>query len=377
MAEQQTICFVVNEASFLISHRLSLVEEAFRRGFQVAVVCGENSGEELLRELDLNFLTIPLTRSGFNPIEEWQTVRALKRAYEQIKPDIVHHITIKPVIYGTQVARWTGVPGVVNAIPGMGFVFTRRGAWARFRRAFVNAMYRITLSHSNMQVIFQNGEDMRGFIDHAIVDREQSHLIRGSGVDIADYPDAPTPALPVRFVLVARMLRHKGVVEYVRAATALKFQHPDWQFLLVGDVDPGNPSSLSPEELKKWNAEGNISWLGHRKDVPDLLRQCHVVCLPSYREGLPKTLLEAAAAGKAIVASDAAGCREVVRDEVTGLIVPARDWEKLRDAMDRVGLDAKLRDRLGRAARDKAEAVFSVEDVVQSTFLVYQKLDRQ
>ena len=369
------ILFVVNEASFFLSHRLPIAEEAARRGYEVMVVCGEGTGEQKLGALNLSYRTLALSRSGINPLEEWRTFRTLLRIYRDERPDLVHHITIKPVLYGTQAARWSNVPAVVNAVPGMGFIFTRRGPIAAIRRSFVNFWYRIALSHSNMRVIFQNIEDLRGFLAHAIIDREQAALIRGAGVDLNLFTSTPEPEGPVTFVLIARMLRDKGVREFVEAAQRVKEQHPDWRFRLVGEVDPGNPSSLSTHEIAAWQASGAIEWLGHRDDVEVVIAAAHVVCLPSYGgEGLPKVLLEGAACGRAMIASDVPGCREVVRDEVTGITVPPRDAQALEQAMVRLGEDPSLRARFGRSARQKAEAVFSVEDVVRHTFLVYEEL---
>ena len=372
------LVFVVNEANFFMSHRLPLALEALTRGDAVVVICGVHTGEDRLAEYGLAYATVPLSRSGVNPWTEIVSFRHLLRLYREIKPDLVHHVTIKPVLYGTLAARLCAVPGVVNAIPGMGFVFTRRGYWAKLRRAFVNTLYRLALSHKNMRVIFQNREDLRSFISNAIVKREETVLIRGAGVDLAQFEPTPEPAGAPIFVLVARMLRDKGVGEFVEAAQRLQGKYPDWNFWLVGDVDPGNPASLSIEQLQTWDNIGTVQWLGQRDDVSELLKASHVLCLPSYyREGLPKTLLEAAAASRAIIASRVAGCLEVVTDGVTGLVVEPRDVEDLTAAMARLGNDAPLRARLGRAARAKAEAVFSIEDVVEDTFVVYQQLLEQ
>ena len=293
------ILFVVNEAKFFLSHRLPIAEEASSRGYEVMVACGEGTGEQKLVALNIKYRTLPLSRSDINPMEELRTFRTLLKIYREERPDLVHHITIKPVLYGTAAARWSKVPAVVNAVPGMGFIFTRRGQIAALRRSFVNLGYRIALSHSNMRVIFQNIEDMRGFLGHAIIGRHQAALIRGAGVDLNLFRSTPEPAGHITFVLVARMLRDKG---------------------------------------------------------------------------LPNALLEGAASGRAMIASDIPGCREVVRDEVTGITVPPRDAKALAQAMLRLGEDPPLRARFGRSARQKAEAVFSVEDVVRHTFLVYEEL---
>lgn len=368
------LLFVVNEARFLVSHRLALLEEALRHDMRVSVLCGVDTGEQLLRDRGIAVHPLLLSRSHFYPNREWALYRQLKREYRALKPDIAHHVTIKPVIYGTRAALAAKVPAVVNAVPGMGFVFIRRGTFAEARRRLVYELYRRGLRHPNMRVIFQNNEDLKGFVDNDVVAKEQAVLIRGSGVDLTLYPQAdPDPGPPV-FLLLGRMLTHKGVVEFVEAARTLGAEHPDWRFQLVGTVDPGNPSSLSTEQLEAWQDAGVVEWLGYQADVPALLKQSHVVVLPSYREGLPKTLLEASAAGRAIVATDVPGCREVVRHGMNGLLVPARDSASLTAAMRRLGCSPAERLRMGRAGRVRAEALYRIEDVVQDTFLIYQQL---
>ena len=368
------LLFVVNEARFFLSHRLPLGLAALARGYEVVVVTAPDTGEQQLAQYGFRHLPVPLSRSGFELTQEYLCYRALKRVYREEAPDLVHHVTIKPVIYGSFAARTADVPAVVNAVPGMGFVFTRHGAWAAVLRAIVNLLYRMAFAHPNMRVIFQNTEDLRGFLGHAIVRKEQTVLIRGSGVDLAAFHPCPEPPPPLTFVLVARMLWDKGVSEFAQAAARVLAEHPDWRFQLAGSADPGNPSSLSEDELKQLQQDYGVQWLGHCDDIPGLLQRCHVVCLPTYREGLPKTLLEASAAARPMIASDIAGCREVVTDGVTGRLVPAREVEPLAAAMLELGRDPVLRSRYGRAARDKAEAVFSVDDVVDHTFRVYDEL---
>ena len=368
------ILFVVNRASFFLSHRLPLALEAQARGYDCAVVSAGATGEQELEPYGLRHIPIPMSRSGFDPLEEYRSYREIKRVYREEQPDLVHHVTIKPVIYGGIAAQAVNVPAVVNAVPGMGFVFTRRGIWPALQRTMVNMLYRMALEHPNMRVIFQNSEDMRGFLGHAIVRKDDAVLIRGSGVDLTLFTETEEPPEPVVFLLVARMLRDKGVREFVQAAARVRATHGDWRFVLVGDVDEGNPATLTVQELQEYGAKYGIEWLGHQWDVPALLRDCHVVCLPTYREGLPKTLLEASAAGRAMIATDIAGCREVITEGVNGLLVPTRDADALAGAMMRLGTDAAMRARMGHAARQRAEAAFDVDDVVDHTFRVYDEL---
>jgi glycosyltransferase involved in cell wall biosynthesis len=215
---------------------------------------------------------------------------------------------------------------------------------------------------------------MRGFVGHAIVRPEHAVLIRGSGVDLNEFAASDEPAGAPVFLLPARMLRDKGVYEFAHAAAVVKRKHPDWRFLMAGGVDVGNPSSVSAAALRELEAGYGVEWLDHVSDMAGLLQSCHVVCLPTYREGLPKTLLEAAASRRAMIASDIPGCREVVTHRVNGLLVAPREVQPLVKAMLELGEDAVLRRRCGSAARAKAEAVFSVEDVVSHTFRVYQTL---
>ena len=372
--DRRKVLFVVNDAGFFKSHRLRLAQEAQRRGFEAVVACGESTGENALQEFGIRFRVFDLSRSGLNPLRDLKTFFALLRIYRDEAPDIVHHVTIKPVIYGTLASRFARVPAVVNAIPGMGFVFTQRGFTARVVRSLVNLLYRIALSHENMRFIFQNREDLQSFVENTVIPEQLTYLIRGSGIDLNEFACTAEPPEPVTFVLVARMLSDKGIREFVAAARSVRMLQPTWRFQLVGGVDRGNPSSLTESELKAWHAEGVVEWLGHRSDVRAYLGRSHVVCLPSYREGLPKSLLEASGVGRPMIASNVPGCREVVRDGITGLLVEPRDSTALADAMLRLGQDPVLRRRLGKAARERAEGLYSIDDVVRDTFLIYDEL---
>ena len=367
------LLFVVNNPSFFLSHRLPLGIAAAARGYEVHVATPPGpSSAEIVRHR-FGFHPVPMERNSGKPWEELVTLLALRRLYQALRPDLVHHVTIKPVLYGGLVARAIGVPAVVSAVSGLGTVFLARGKRAQLKRRAIVLAYRAALRHPNGRVIFQNVDDMAAFVDAGAVEPSNAVLIRGSGVDLAEFtPGAEPPPEPVTVLLPARMLWDKGVGEFVEAARMLRSS--GIRFVLVGPVDAGNLTSITAAELMAWQNEGLLTWLGNRCDMPALLRTAHVVCLPSYREGLPKALIEAAACGRPIITTDVPGCRDVVRDGENGLLVPARDARGLADAIGKLANDAALRARMGARSREIAEREFSVTAVAEETLAVYAAL---
>ena len=368
----QRIGLVVNQADFLVSHRLELAIALRDLGTRLVIFCPADSGEEKLAALGFTVRHYPLSRSGRNPFAEVRSLLALSRLYREHELDLVHHVTIKPVLYGTRAARRQGIPAVVNAVPGLGYMYTAQGVRAAVRRGFVNTLYRMFMHPPALRVIFQNSEDRDAFIRRGLVPAMDAIIIRGSGVNLDRFAMTPLPPGPVSFLPVGRMLADKGVREFVSAALRLRRVYPAWRFCLLGGLDPGNPTALRREELESFRQAG-IEWLGHRDDVAAQMSAHHVVVLPSYREGMPKTLLEAAACGRPVITTDIPGCRDIVRDGVNGLLVPPRDGDALVAAMEALGTRADLRERMSRAARIRASA-FAVEDVVEHTLRVYAAL---
>lgn len=282
----------------------------------------------------------------------------LWRLLWRIRPDILHLVTIKPVIYGGIAARIAPVKGVVAAVSGLGYVFIAFGFKAALLRGVVSYLYRIALGKENLSVIFQNPDDRKVFTGLRLLDVDKAVLIRGSGVDLDVYPYIPEPPSAVPVVcLAARLLRDKGVVEFAEAAAILKERGVKADFQLIGSVDSGNPASVTEEEIAVWRDRGLVEVLGHRNDVASLFANAHIVTLPSYREGLPKVLIEAAACGRAVVTTDVPGCRDAIDPNVTGLLVPARDAVALADALQSLIDDPALRKRMGAAGRSLAERV--------------------
>jgi glycosyltransferase involved in cell wall biosynthesis len=365
----------VNVAWFFLSHRLAVARAARDAGFDVHVTADVGSDEEVaaILEEELTFHRVHLSRGGLLPTRDLSYLAQLTSVMRQVKPDLVHNITAKPIVYGTMVARALGIAGIVNAVSGLGYSFSGGQERWLVSRLLASA-YRFALRRPGVRVIFQNTDDIEAFVNARIIDPAQAILIRGSGVDLEAFALSSEPGGRPRVVLPARMLRDKGVVEFARAAELLRSRGIGATFLLAGMLDEANPAGLSQPELRQLQDGTGVEWLGHVADMPALLRSVHVVCLPSYREGLPKALIEACAAGRAIVATDVPGCREVVNHELNGLLVKPRDAGALADALQRLLSDPTLRTKMGMAGRRKAEAEFDVAAVVRATLDVYRKI---
>jgi glycosyltransferase involved in cell wall biosynthesis len=365
----------VNVAWFFLSHRLAIARAARAAGFDVHVAGDIASDQELaaLRAEDLPFHRVRLSRGGLSPTRDLGYAAQLASVVRHVRPDLIHNVTAKPIVYGTLVARALNVPGILNAVSGLGYSFSG-GPQRWLVSRLVTAAYRFALRRPDIRVIFQNTDDMQAFVSAGIVEPAQAVLIRGSGVDLEAFPQTSEPQGPLRVVLPARMLRDKGVVEFAEAARLLCSRGIRGEFLLAGMMDEANPAGLSHQELTQLQQQCGVKWLGHVADMPALLATAHVVCLPSYREGLPKALLEACSAGRAIVTTDVPGCRDVVTDGVNGLLVRVRDPEALAAALQRLLSDAALRAQMGAEGRRRAQAEFDVRAIVRSTLEEYRKL---
>ena len=313
-------------------------------------------------------------RRNKNIIKGIFSILEIIRIYRREKPHIVHHVAIKPVLYGSWAARIAGVPGVVNALAGLGFIFVAQGWKTSVLRRLVVFAYRSAFSAKNAFGIFQNPEDLKLFVNAGVVKSEKAALIRGSGVDISHFIHLPEPAGIPTIVLASRMLWDKGVGELVDAAKQLRKDGVKCRIILVGSPDPENPASIPEETLRRWHAEGIIEWWRHKDDMPEVFAKSNIVVLPSYREGLPKVLLEAASCGRTIVATNVPGCREIVHHNENGLLVPPHDSKALADALKVLIKNPELRAKMGARGRKIVEAEFSEEIVVRKTMEVYEKI---
>lgn len=319
-----------------------------------------------------------MDRRSLNPLREAFLLLHLIRLFKLENPTIVHSFTIKCAIYGSLAARLAGVPARVNAVAGMGYVFTSNALKARLLRPVVRILLKLALGGRNARLILQNPDDVALFRQAGLVDPEHVRLIPGSGVDCVRFSPAPQQIVQgrVRVVLPARLLWDKGLAEYMEAARLLRSRGVPVDLLLAGTPDPGNPAAVPEPAVREWVSEGLVQWLGHVDDMPALFRSVQIVALPSYREGLPKGLIEAGASGCALVTTDVPGCREVVTHEVNGLLVPVKDGVALADAIERLVRDPALRQALGVAAREKAVTEFDERIVIARTLDVYAELMR-
>lgn len=371
---QARVLFVDNDVNSFYSYRIEMARATRDNGFDVHIACPPGKAMEILLKEGFTFHPIPMTRSGLKPWKEIGTIVALFKLYRKLRPDLVHHLRLKPVLYGGLAASAARVPAVVGLLTGLGYVFIAETGKASILRKLVTLSCKLAFRRGNQRVIFQNPDDRFVFVESQILPAHKTVLIKGSGVDVKTYAPTPEPAgIPV-VLLAARMLRDKGVVEFVEAAQSLRKAGVQARFVLVGETDPGNPTAISIDQLRQWADAGDIEWWGQRSKMQDVLAQSHIVCLPSLREGVPKVLIEAASCGRPIVTTDAPGCREIVRSGENGLLVPVRDSRALAEALRLLIENAALRASMGAKGREIVVEEFSVERVVSETLGVYREL---
>src|SRR4029077_11256519 len=306
--------------------------------------------------------------------KEIGTIATLFGLYRKLQPDLVHHLRLKPVLYGGIAASMARVPAVVGLLTGLGYVFTADTRKARYIRKAVTLSCKLAFRRGNQRIIFQNPDDRFVFVENQILPAHKTVLIKGSGVDVKTWVPTPEPKGTPVVVLAARIFRDNGVREFVESARSLRAAGVSARFVLVGETDPGNPTAISVEQLRRWADAGDVEWWGKRDDMQEVVAKSHVVCLPSLREGVPKVLIEAAACGRPIVATDAPGCREIVRHGENGLLVPVRNSAALADALRVLVQNPDVRLTMGRRGREIVVEEFSSERVIGETLNVYREL---
>ncbi len=369
------ILFLINNDWAFWSHRVSLARAMRARGAEVVVLTHVNYLEQAIKQEGFQLIPWHISSGSLNPFREFLAFLQVLHVYRHERPDLVHHVTIKSVIYGGLAARLCGNIPSVNAITGLGHVFISQSWGMRLLRRLLLVLFRWVLRRRGSTTIFQNADNCNDLVKAGVVPQERIVLIRGSGVDVKAFSPRPEPnGVPV-VILATRMLWEKGVADFVDAASKLREQGVSARFVLVGDPDPGNPACIPRDQLLSWAASGVVEWWGHRNDMPAVLAESNVVCFPSYYgEGVPKVLIEAASCGRAIVTTDVPGCREVVRNGDNGLLVPAKDANALAGALKALILDPGLRAMMGVQGREIAVREFSEERVIRETLAVYREL---
>lgn len=354
---------------YLYNFRIAYAEFLKAQGWDVVLMSPDGEYAEKLKELGFRHIALEFSRKGMNPAAENDTIRRIREVYAAERPDLVHHFTIKCMIYGSLAARQVGIKSIVNSVTGLGFVFLSRKPSVCLLRAVIKRLYK--KAFKGTQVIFENPDDRALFIELGLVGESNSHVILGTGIDTDTFvPVRPPDSTPLT-ILPARMLWDKGIGEFVEAATAIREEGIQARFALIGKLDEGNPACVESETLTRWQKEGNVEWWGWQEDIYACISLADIVCLPSYREGLPKILLEAASCGRPIVTTDVPGCREIVMDGVNGLLVQVKSTEALKEALIRLIKDRDLRIRMGEAGREFAVSRFSTEIVNRETYQIY------
>lgn len=366
------LLFIITEDWYFWSHRLPIARAARVQGFDVVIATHVQDHGELIRREGFKLIPIRLSRKSRNPLQELLAIVDLFEIYRKERPDIVHHVAMKPVLYGSISARLTGVPYIVNALAGMGYVFTSNHLQAKLVRPFIKMAFSFLLGGENTLTIVQNPDDFN--LLQNIVKERSLVIIKGSGVDTTVFKPSPNKERTPVVLMASRMLWDKGVGEFVAAAKILQQEGVAARFVLVGDIDHENPSAVPASKLKEWQDGKVVEYWGHRKNMLEVFQGAHIACLPSYREGLPKVLLEAAACGLPIVTTDTPGCREIVRDQINGLLVPVKDIKALAHALKNLIMDHALRSRMGETGRKIVENEFSQEKVIDETISLYNRL---
>ncbi|WP_428028656.1 glycosyltransferase family 4 protein [Arcobacter sp.] len=363
------ILFIVNIDWFFITHRLPLALEALKKGYDVYIACGISDKKEYLESLGLKVYPLAISRSGTTIKREFKAFTEIYKVTKEINPDIAHFITIKPVLYGGITSRFLNISKKVFSISGLGFIFIRQGIKASIVRMIIKSMYRFALGGKKSYVIVQNLDDkevVKSILNVPII------LIKGSGVDLNQYKWIKESNQNIKVSMACRLLKDKGVFEYIDASRILKQKFPNIEFELYGDIDIGNPASLTMEDTKKIKENGFVNLYGFTDNIANVFSDSNIIVLPSYREGLPKVLIEAASCGRAVVTTDVPGCRDAIEPNISGLLCKVRDSKSLAEMIEKLIVDNNLRNSMGKSGRELAEREFDISKIVKKHFEIYE-----
>lgn len=352
---------------------MNLYRELKTRGFNLTVILPEvamfaEADSEILQDT----IIVNLKRKGLNPLNEILCIYEIAKKVRLVRPDVLHNFTIKAVLYGTVAGRLCKVPRIVNSITGMGFIFTSQSILARLLKPLIKLLYRVTLSSPSVRVIFQNPDDLSYFVQQGLVQTSQCHLILGSGVDTHTFKPQTVETNAIHILCVARLLKEKGIRELVEATKILnKETLPPFEVQIAGDLDQDNPGSFTASDLSVWSQIPHLRLLGQRNDIKRLLNNANIFCLPSYREGLPMATLEAMACGLPIITTNVPGCRETVRNNENGYLIPAMDPNALAEALKKLIQNSEFRTNMGTKSRVLVEQEFSKDVICKKILSTY------
>ena len=374
---KKKLFILVNTLSFFVSHRLEIAIAAKDKGYDVKIGYGElgNIKTSILSKKGIDCFKLPLYRKGVNPFLELWSLFYMWQIFYKLKPDIVHLITIKPYLYGGIAARLAKIPVVVSTVAGLGILFNQKNLKNFFLKKFLYLFFYLAFSHPNQKIIVQNKEDKKKLINWIGISRKKFSLFRGSGVDLSKFKIIKKSNNSITVCFASRLLYHKGIFDYINAAREIQRKGTRVKFLIAGVIDDGNPTSVTLKELSKIKKEKIVKFIGYKKNIHSLLAKCDIVCLPSYYgEGLPKILIEAAAAGKAIVTTNIPGCRDAIINKKTGLLVKPKSPKRLANALLKLIINSKERVKMGKEGRKLAEKYFSIKEIIKSHLDLYEEL---
>jgi glycosyltransferase involved in cell wall biosynthesis len=374
--EKKRVVVIVNAEWYFRLHWLPLLVRLKEKGnYEVTVITSDERGEtEQIRKRGIKVVLLPFGRGSSNPLIEFSHLISILKIVFKIKPFIVHNLTITPVIYGTISGKLACVPHILNSITGLGYTFIQTGMFGKVLRKVITLCYRTIFRSGNVSVSLQNHDDRSYFVSDNIVSESQSSVILGVGVDTEKFTQTPIPSDRFRVIMATRMLWDKGVKEFVLAARNLKELHSNISMILIGIPDEGNPQAVPESVLNDWHKNKIIEWWGHHSDMPAALNKASIIALPSYREGLPTILIEAASVGRPIIATDVPGCREVVIDGQNGYLIPDRNHQMLTEKILHISENHQLMTEMGEKSREMAEKIFTIEKVYSQYWKLYNGL---
>ena len=368
---------IVNTDYFFISHRLPIGIAAKKKGYEVTILARNTGKRNKIEKVGLNFIEVPFERARFNPYNEYKVYKKLKNIYKEHKPDIVHHVTLKPVIFGNLAAKVNREISVVNAISGLGILFSQNKS--KIKKFFVLRLLKLSFNlKNNIKVIFQNNEDRKIFLDNKLINQKQAVLIKGSGVDLKDYNYCkPIKNRNIRVFMAARLLYPKGFYDFFLLAKYIKSikEYENIQFVIAGDIDTINPLSITKDTISEWEKTGYIEWIGFARDMKNEIKNSDIIVYPSYYgEGVPKFLIETCAIGRPIITTNHPGCRDCVDHNVNGFLVKIKNHIEIAGFLLDLLKKPELREKFGKNSRLKAEKDFSLISVINSHMRIYKEM---